>query len=364
MDSDSYRSSDDFFESQWSAVASVLPSVLDSAAFSDTMICDNDLLEACKVYELPRVNIESDTFYEFEPIFLGAGASYRVYMQKFQQWEEPVAIKYIKSSSTYGNLETSPSLGKQRLTLLREVHSLCLFKGHPNIVNLLAWGQHDLGELGAFLVTEYTALGSLDTFLRNMKYSLTDDDLIGLCADVANGICAMHVQRMVHGDVKTANVLVFQDHSHEGHFKAKISDLGFSFSLEFDDGDSYYRGTDLYNAPEVRVQGLRKIQEIDSQACDVYSYGLLVWTVFKYGEFFLDAVLHSNTSESSEEQILDEVSALGLLEYASQFASSRKCVVHAKLLEYLLRGCLQVNSAARKSMMDICKLLGTPDSMR
>lgn len=166
MDISSQGSSNELFDHEWSAVASALPSVFDSAALSDTLTQNADLLEASKIYSLPRVDLDTDTDFEFQPVFLGAGASYRVYMQKFKQWERLVAIKHIKSTVSQEQSEDLPSLIKQRLTVLREMHTLCLFNGHPNVMNLLAWGQYDWGDLSAFLITDYAPLGSLDSFLR------------------------------------------------------------------------------------------------------------------------------------------------------------------------------------------------------
>jgi serine/threonine protein kinase len=357
MDFSSYESSNELLEPEWSAVASALPSVFDSAAISDPLIRDDDLFEASKIHSLPRVDIESDTLFEFQPIFLGAGASYRVYMQKFKQWGKPVAVKHIKSTASEGNIENFPSLGRQRLTVLREIYSLCLFNGHPNITNLLAWGQHNLGELTAFLITDYASLGSLDSFLRENRGGLKADHLFKICANVAEGIHAMHSQRMVHGDVKTANILIFEDACDRGQFTAKISDLGFSISLDFDDGDACYRGTNLYNAPEVKGQGSRRLQDLDFLACDVYSYGLLVWSVFKYGDFFLKDLSTFTVGDSSEEQMLDSVSALQLLEHAVEFAWARDSRDEAKVLNDVLSACLQADPVARLSIRSICRIL-------
>lgn len=99
--------------------------------------------------------------------------------------------------------------------------------------------------------------------------------LFKICTDVAKGIHGMHSQRMIHGDVKTANVFIFQEARHNGYLTAKLSDLGFSINLDFDYGNTCYRGTTLYNAPEVRAGASRRIQDIHPFAWDVYSLGLL-----------------------------------------------------------------------------------------
>lgn len=358
MDFVSYESSYGPSQPEWSAVASALPSVFDSAAISNTFISDQDLLEASEIYSLPRVDVAKDEYWAYEPVLLGSGASYRVYIQMFKQWDRPVAIKYIRSSASPGNHENLSS-AVQRLTVLREIHSLSLLNGHPNITNLLAWGQHGLGELSAFLITEYAPLGNLDCFLRDHGQRVKAKRLFKICADVAEGIHGMHSQRMIHGDIKTANVLIFQEARHKGYLTAKLSDLGFSINLDFDDGHTCYRGTNLYNAPEVRAGESRRIQDINPFACDVYSLGLLVWTVFKHGEFFLAGVRTSAVGESSEEQVLDSIDASQLLDHAVRFALERKSQDEARVLNAVMSACLQVDCQARLPIKSICKILGS-----
>ncbi|KAI9695523.1 MAG: hypothetical protein M1836_006440 [Candelina mexicana] len=355
MDFVSYESSYGPPQPEWSAIASVLPSVFDSSGISNTFITDQDLLEASEFYSLPSVDVIKDAYWSYEPVLLGSGASYRVYIQMFRQWNRPVAIKYIRSSASPGN-HGNLSSAAQKLTVLQEIHSLSLLNDHPNITNLLAWGQHGIDN-SAFLITEHAPLGSLDCFLREHGRRMKAKHLFKICADVAEGIHGMHSQRMIHGDIKAANILIFEEASHKGYLTAKLSDLGFSINVDFDDGHTCYRGTNIYNAPEIRVGESRRIQDINPFACDVYSLGLLVWTVFKHGEFFLAGVQTSAVGENSEEQILDSIDATQLLDHAVQFALARQSRDEARVLAAVMSACLQVDCRARLSIRSICKIL-------
>ena len=360
MDSSSYESSRNL--SVFSAIASALPSVFDATALSDILIQENDLIKASELYSLPQVALFGMDAISFPPVFLGSGASYRVYMRKFEEWETPVAIKHVKSRASPGDVENVPSLAEQRLTILREIHTLGQFKGHPNIVNLLGWGSNTLegafgGEVNAFLITEYAPLGNLDSFLQERGPALEFEQLLKVCADVAEGIEAMHSRRMVHGDVKTANILIFEDTPGSGQLTAKISDLGFSISLDFVDAGACYRGTDLYNAPEVRGQQPCTLQDLDLLACDVYSFGLLVWTVFKRGDFFLRGAAPSLSGDGMEVQTLDSVGPARLLACAVEFARAMDSQHEATVLEKLFSTCLVVDAAARSSITNICEML-------
>ena len=305
------------------------------------------------------MDVELDNPGLYERIFLGAGASYTVYRQKFKQWDKAVAIKYIKSRATLGYNDNT-SLGTQRLTILREIHSLCLFKEHPNIINLLAWGLYGAGEMVPYLITDYAPLGSLDCFLREYKQGLNADCLFQICLDVADGIHAMHSQKWIHGDVKTANILIFEGDPPQRQFLAKLSDLGFSMSLVFDSEDTCYRGTDFYNAPEVRSGNSRTIKDLNPIACDVYSLGLLIWTAFKHGAFFLEGVDISVTDDSSDEQLLDSISASQILGHALKFANARESQDEAGVLHQVFSACLQVDDRARLPVREIRRLLALP----
>ncbi|PKX95998.1 ankyrin repeat protein [Aspergillus novofumigatus IBT 16806] len=91
-----------------------------------------------------------------------------------------------------------------------------------------------------------------------------------LSLDVANGLEALHNLRIVHGDVKPDNVLVFAGPSERVPFRAKLSDFGVCVDLEAPDAKftlSDYRGTQAWLAPEV-------VNE------DLGSFGLVLLSIF------------------------------------------------------------------------------------
>jgi serine/threonine protein kinase len=320
----------------------------------DILIDPGDIVRACEIFGLRHVLLLEAGV---PSSFIGAGASYQVYVQKFDEWDRLVAVKYIRSAASHGNIEEVPSVWIQQATVLREIYSLCLFNGHPNFVTLLGWGIHQVGmNDNLFLVTDFAPLGSLDGFLREHSSKLVASQLLKICADVAEGVHAMHSQRIAHGDIKTANILIFEDTRNKEQYTAKISDLGFSLSLDFDEGDTRYRGTDLYNAPEIRGQGSTRLRDLDALACDVYSFGLLVWTVFKFGKFFLGDVPDSTLHGKPEVEFRDAVEASQLLEYAMEFAQSGVSQREAEILGRLFSGSLQVDPASRLPMKSLCSV--------
>jgi serine/threonine protein kinase len=338
----------------WSAVASILPSVVDPITLPDMLIDQDAIYRACEVFGLPSVlGLEVG----LPPSLIGAGASYQVYAQKLDEWDRMVAVKHIRSAVSRGNIEEVPSAWIQQATVLREIYSLCLFNDHPNFVTLLAWGTRGVGaDINLFLVTDFAPLGSLDCFLREHGSKLVASQLLKICADIAEGVQAMHSQRMAHGDVKTANVLIFEDPRDKEQYTAKISDLGFSLSLDFDEPEANYRGTDLYNAPEIRGQRSTRLRDLDALACDVYSFGLLVWTVLKLGRFFLGDVPDLTLQGKGNVEVRDAVEASQLLEYAMEFAQSGIPQCEAEMVGRLFSGSLQVDPSSRLPMKSLCAI--------
>jgi serine/threonine protein kinase len=345
-------------EPAWSLVASILPSVFNPAGLPDTPIDPGTIARVFESWSLKLIlgiNLETS----IPPSFIAKGATYEVYAQKFDEWDRIVAVKHVRSSFSGDELEEAPVVDIEQHAVLREVCILRMFHDNPNFLSILGWGTRAVGpKENLFLVVDYAPLGSLDRFLKDHSSTLAAEHLIAICGDIAEALQALHSERMAHGDVKTANVLVFHTGPGMQHkqYVAKISDLGFAISLDLDEPVTCYRGTDIYNAPEIRGNASRNLGDIDCLACDVYSYGLLVWMVFKLGGYFLDDVPDVAMGQNSEAEIRDSVEASQLLAFAKEFGKSRATEVETALLEKVFSGALQPDPALRVSMKGLCSL--------
>ncbi|KAF3317569.1 hypothetical protein TWF173_010337 [Orbilia oligospora] len=152
---------------------------------------------------------------------------------------------------------------------------------HKNIVKLLgiSWDIESNG-LTPFLVMEFASFGSLNKLL--LTEAVTDSEKLSLCAGIADGLKSLHNYMIVHGDVKQDNILIFPGDT--DRFIAKISDFEHAFAY---DDPSQYRGTSVYNAPEVHAQRnpdkTKSIPISDPAKCDIFSFGLLVFEVLSEG---------------------------------------------------------------------------------
>lgn len=132
---------------------------------------------------------------------------------------------------------------------------------HPNVVRAFdgrPTGQH------AFLALEYCEGGTLDQLLLEQG-RLPLERALQLVLDTAAGLEHTHELRVLHRDVKPANVFL------DGEGRAKLGDFGTgTFAAE----DSQERvGTAFYMAPEIFEGASPSVQS------DVYSLGVLAYEV-------------------------------------------------------------------------------------
>jgi serine/threonine protein kinase len=164
-------------------------------------------------------------------------------------------------------------------TVLQELRVLLHpnLRSHDNIINLFGLDfQEDYDDCSIawpVLLMENAEYGTLDTLQQDISLDLELSRLLLL--DVARGIQALHQCNIIHGDVKSENVLICRHKARP--YVARLSDFGLSL-INPDALNDKHRlpgGTFLWQAPEfdhdLSVDGLRQT--------DVYSFGLTAWRV-------------------------------------------------------------------------------------
>jgi len=160
------------------------------------------------------------------------------------------------------------------LTEILFLYSDELLKNHPNIVRYDRFWH--IGPYIGFQI-EYLPGGSLDNYLSmNSLYdrslSREKDIVWNFFLDLLIGLCYIHKNRIVHLDIKPANIfLSLQNKSSIPTLK--IGDFGISQKMGPEcKGVKLKKGDGRYLAPEL----LEKDREIDDKV-DVYSLGITIF---------------------------------------------------------------------------------------
>lgn len=112
---------------------------------------------------------------------------------------------------------------------------------HKNIVRYYGF-QLDSNFIYIFL--EYVGGGSLADYIK--KFGPLKEDLIKkFLLDILEGLEYLHSMKVIHRDIKAANILV-------NHGVCKLSDFGASKEILIGDGEGKsFKGSPYWMAPEV-----------------------------------------------------------------------------------------------------------------
>jgi serine/threonine-protein kinase len=189
---------------------------------------------------------------------IGKGAMGIVYKARDPLLDRVVAVKTIMSPQGQGRRVRSAFLERFQ----REAKAAAKMQ-HPAIVTIFDVGVDD--ESGApFMVLEYLPGESLADRLDRVRFPLARSVQIAL--DLASGLSFAHRQRIVHRDVKPANVL------HAGDNRWKLADFGIARMPDSDLTQvGIFMGTPGYSPPEAIREGRYTPQ------ADVFAWGAVFY---------------------------------------------------------------------------------------
>ncbi|KAG0609054.1 hypothetical protein M758_8G153500 [Ceratodon purpureus] len=252
-----------------------------------------------------------------------------------------VAVKTIYGAGEVSDFQKEVSI----------LGSLC----HPNIVNILGYTHEDKkcnilrdlmdGDLNSFMARR------LDMQSRRDMVPFNIDEAVDLMLQVADGVEYLHEYRIVHRDLKSANILVKVTRSEEDipELYVKVAGFGLSKRKESSETSSQQTrnvGTQRWMAPEV----MRNPGDVGTMTdprilkypmkSDIYSFGMLCYEILT-GEVPF--------SEVERPGIVREMVLRGERpELPPQCPSALKTLVEA---------CWHANPSDRPSFTQICQQL-------
>ncbi|KAL8693855.1 MAG: hypothetical protein Q9218_001411 [Villophora microphyllina] len=295
--------------------------------------------------------------------YLGKGSSFEVSRQFVtrvtdKDWEPHyVAVKRIVvSEDSQGNVQ------RQFDSIMRELRVLTHpgLKSNSSIVSILAYGwARTPTRPQPYLVMQYSNHGTLDEYLRRVEPSL--EERHKFAQDVAIGLKAVHDSKIIHGDMKPHNVLVFDSIEQQRNQIAKIADFGGSI-FELDKADATaYSGTTLYRAQE---PGRRSHLGYDTlYQADIYALGITIWEIAKNGCSYIetDWLGHGETRKDFLQRVWMDGETDAILRRAEEFLSSldRECglTVICKAILETFRLTLRDDGDRRAAVGEVVKVL-------
>ncbi|XP_057841092.1 serine/threonine-protein kinase STY8 isoform X1 [Cryptomeria japonica] len=166
---------------------------------------------------------------------------------------EDVAIKVLKQERLNEALEQECI---QEIMILQNVR-------HKNVVRFIGACTKPPH---ICIITEYMSGGSLYDYLRRQEGPLQLPTLIKYAIDVSKGMEYLHENKIIHRDLKAANLLM------DKNYVVKVADFGVARFLTQNNGTmTAETGTYRWMAPEVINH-----QPYDQKA-DVFSFAIVLW---------------------------------------------------------------------------------------
>lgn len=181
---------------------------------------------------------------------IGRGSYASVYKAIDKKTLELCAIKRISDSSNIKDL-------------INEIHIMDKSKNDYMVRKIDQYIEEQ--DRGVSIVMEYCCGGSVKDVMRELRRTITKEQIIVIVRDVLKCLQLLHSKDIIHRDVKAANILLNEDGI------AKLGDFGVSEPLDKNKKSSKIIGTPLWLPPEVINTDTRL-----STAVDIWSLGITI----------------------------------------------------------------------------------------
>lgn len=217
------------------------------------------------------------------PWKLGSG-SFGAVFRGLRDGVQPVAVKVVPGVD---DCRTKEDFWRE-VSLLRACRD-------TNIVQFIG---ASISGSDAFLITELMELGDLWRATK-LTSTVTGERIFAwwtrgakVMLDVARGLHFLHSHKIIHLDIKSANVLLTRDGT------AKIADVGLARFMSRSHFSAWGGGTFAWSAPEV-LAGRQCTEK-----ADIYSWGVVLWEICT-GESPVRGAMRPLTEEDCPSQLID-----------------------------------------------------------
>eukprot|EP01117_Protostelium_nocturnum_P008819 TRINITY_DN3161_c0_g1_i1.p1 TRINITY_DN3161_c0_g1~~TRINITY_DN3161_c0_g1_i1.p1 ORF type:complete len:870 (-),score=446.13 TRINITY_DN3161_c0_g1_i1:272-2881(-) len=197
---------------------------------------------------------------------VGEGSFGSVWKARYKPSNKIFAIKIMKTNGNHDDSSSgSSSISEENNEEIQKEINILKRMKHENIVAY--WGAIPSPE-GLWIVMDYCQIGSLDDLMNKLNETFTEEEIRYSTFYVLKGLSYLHSQKVIHRDIKAANILL------DGDAIIKIADFGVSAETTFDDKRKTLVGTPYWMAPEALSMAHKK-REYDYKV-DIWSVGITV----------------------------------------------------------------------------------------
>lgn len=202
---------------------------------------------------------------------IGTGQFGAVYLARIKEPNKSKPIQWYAVKMIRTN---QPGLSDD-VDFLHEAEAMCRFS-HPNLVKLVGICVESVPFL---VVLEFMAYGDLRQVVKSCKeknVTLTYLEQLKLIVQVSRAMKYIADQRYVHMDVAARNCLL------GGNNRVKICDFGLTKKLG--DTEDFVKLTSSNKMPLKWMSVESMFQGIFTPKSDVWSFAIVVWEIFNYGD--------------------------------------------------------------------------------
>ncbi len=192
---------------------------------------------------------------------LGRGSMGEVYLAKDRTFGREVAIKTIRSDSSFG---------AEAWSRFQREAQIVGAMNHPHIVTVFDFGE-DQGV--HYLVMEFVPGRDLEALLPG--HQKPKAELVELLAQACEGLAYAHAKGVIHRDLKPANILIWNEGA---HWTAKLTDFGVAQVEQSQlTQEGHFMGTLGYMAPEYLDTAKATV------ATDIFAMGVMLYEIVSSG---------------------------------------------------------------------------------
>lgn len=222
----------------------------------------------------------TEMFYYPREKILGQGNASIVYKGYFGDKQILAAIKQVEKDNNkliHKELDAF-------VTLMRDNMG-----HHPNVLKLFMWTEHNN--------MLYFAMEQASCNLRKLiekNPTLHATTMVKISFDAVLGLQFLHHKKILHGNLKPENVLIFEKND---KLLAKLADVGVSRKMKKVSSISLKSTkTETWMSPEALLASLNEKPFRNQKACDIFSLGMTIYFIFSNGNYPFDIEIHENGS--------------------------------------------------------------------